>query len=103
MGIDIKRIPVKSKFLGKKEFKEIICLVIVGYRVKVLIPDNEVWYDGNSRPPHVMRSMTGAVIDYVITDIDREGECCLASRRKALEIRRREFKRIPNKKGKKCL
>lgn len=101
MGIDIKRIPVKSKFLGKKEFKEIICLVIVGYRVKVLIPDNEVWYDGNSRPPHVMRSMTGAVIDYVITDIDREGECCLASRRAALEIRRREFKRIPNKKGKK--
>lgn len=97
MGIDIKRLPTEDKLSGKKEIKEIICLVIVSYRVKVLIPENEVWHDGNSKPSHVLRSMTGAVIDYVITNIDREGECCIASRREALEIRRRKFKKIPNK------
>lgn len=100
MGIDIKRIPVKTES-NKTEIKELICFVLVSYRVKILIPEQEVWYDGNSRPSHVLRSMTGAMIDYVITDIDREGECCIASRRAALEIRRRAFKKIPNKVGRK--
>lgn len=100
MGIDIKHVPVKNEKTGVVEVKEISCLVIVNYRVKVLIPEQEVWYDGNARPSHVLRSMTGAVIDYVINGIDREGECCTASRRVALDIRRRAFKRIPNKVGK---
>ena len=100
MGIDIKHIPVKTE-KNKTEIKELVCLVIVSYRVKVLIPEQEVWYDGNSRPSHVLRSMTGATIDYVITNIDREGDCCIASRRAALEIRRKSFRKIRNKVGRK--
>ena len=101
MGIDINKIPVRNEKTGIVETKEISCLVIVSYRVKVLIPEQEIWYDGNSRPSHVLKSMAGAEIDYVINGIDREGECCTASRRIALDIRRRAFKRITNKVGKK--
>ena len=73
---------------------EINCLVVVPYRVKILIPDSEIWYDSQTkRPDHVLRSMTGAEIDYVITDFDREGGCALASRRQALDIRRRAIPR----------
>ena len=97
MGIDINKIPVKDEKTGIVETKEIRSLVIVSYRVKVLIPEQEIWYDGNSRPSHVLNSMAGSEIDYVINGIDREGECCTASRRVALDIRRRAFKRITNK------
>lgn len=71
-------------------------------RVKVLIPKQEIWYDENTRrPSHVLRSMAGATIDYVFTNIDREGECCGASRRIALAIRRRSFLRLAPDKGRK--
>lgn len=101
IGIDTKQIPVKNKETGEMEEIDIHYLVIINYRVKIIIPEQEIWYDGNERPSHVLRSMTGSEIEFVITAIDREGECCTASRRIALDIRRRAFKRIPNKEGKK--
>ncbi len=82
------------------ERREINCLVVIGYRVKILIPEQEIWYsEQTKRPTHVLRSMAGATIDYVITNIDREGECCTASRRMALMIRRRSFLRSLPKEG----
>jgi len=76
--------------------------VVIGYRVKVLIPENEVWFnEATKRPPHVLRSMAGATIDYVITGIDREAGCCIASRRMALAIRRRAFLRTHPETGQK--
>ena len=36
--------------------------------VKVLIPETEVWYPGQERPPYVLRNMSGAEIDYTILD-----------------------------------
>ena len=77
------------------------CLVIVDYRVKVLIPETEIWVEENLRPIHVLRSMIGATVDYVITDIDREGDCCIASRRFAMEIRRHLFTRLIPRMGSK--
>lgn len=65
------------------------CLVVIHYRVKVLIPETEVWFDSRSqRPLHVLRSVVGAHVDYIIQDIDRIGECCTASRSQALQARR---------------
>ena len=91
-GIDTKTIAIKNTETGKTENKTVYCLVVIVYRVKVIIPDTEIWYDEKtSKPPYVLRSMAGTVVDYVITDVDREGECAAASRRKALEIRRRMF------------
>lgn len=94
-GMDTTVITVTNRETGQQEPKEINCLVVIGYRVKVLIPEQELWFDENTtRPTHVLRSMAGATIDYVITGIDREGECCTASRRMALMIRRHTFLRF---------
>ena len=74
--------------------KTISCLIVINYRVKVLIPESEIWYNESTRrPPHVLRSMAGAVIEYVITGVDRVGDCATASRRQALELRRKLLKR----------
>lgn len=101
-GMDTTTITLKNKDTGEIEKKEIHCLVIIGYRVKVLVPEQEIWFDENTkRPPHVLRSMAGSVVDYVITGIDREGECCTASRRMALHIRRRSFLRLSPEIGRK--
>ena len=99
-GMDTTAVALKNKETGEVERQEIHCLVIIGYRVKVLIPESEIWFSEQSRrPSHVLRSMAGATIDYVITGIDREGECCTASRRMALAIRRRSFLRLAPQAG----
>lgn len=78
----------------KYEGNSVSCLVSIDYRVKVLIPAGEVWYDKSAqRPDYVLKFMSGAEIDYVIIGIDRIGECAIASRRLALESRRRAFKK----------
>lgn len=101
-GMDTTVITVKNKETGEPEKKEINCLVVIGYRVKVLIPEQEIWFsEETKRPTHVLRSMAGATIDYVISGIDREGECCTASRRMALHIRRRSFLRLTPEAGRK--
>lgn len=102
VGVDTTVLTLNNPKTGEPEQKEINCLVVIGYRVKVLIPEQEIWYSEDTRrPSHVLRSMTGAVIDYVITGIDREGECCTASRRMALAIRRRSFLRLTPEEGRK--
>ena len=53
------------------------CAVVIAYRVKVLIPETEFWMPGEERPTHVLRNMTGAEIDYMILDVDREGGVAL--------------------------
>lgn len=86
----------------RDENKTVKCLVVIPYRVKIIIPDIEVWYDENSkRPDHVLRSMVGAEIDFVITDIDRKAGCCIASRRRAMFLRRRNLLKLPPKTGQK--
>lgn len=45
--------------------------------------------------------MTGAMIDYVITGIDRGSDCCTASRRSAMYVRRKAFTKLTPKVGKK--
>ncbi len=102
VGVDSTTITVKNEETGENERKSINCLVIINYRVKILIPEQFVWFNEDTeRPDHVLRSMTGAEIDYVITGIDRENNCCTASRRAAMYIRRRTFLRTPPKVGKK--
>ena len=100
VGMDTTTVPVKDSDSGKIVDKTIYCLVVIAYRVKVLIPESEIWFDDKEKyPPHVLRAMTCAEIDYVITDVDREGECALASRRDALRIRRRILEKSRAKPG----
>lgn len=102
VGMDTTTIALRNKETGEPERVAINCLVVIGYRVKILIPEQQVWYDEiTKRPEHVLRSMMGAMIDYVITGIDRESECCTASRRSAMYVRRKAFTKIAPKIGKK--
>ena len=102
VGMDTNTITLPDKETGEYKRVAINCLVVISYRVKVLIPEQQVWFDEKTtRPEHVLRSMTGATIDYVITGIDRESDCCTASRRLAMGVRRRSFLKLTPKVGKK--
>ena len=102
VGVDTTTITLINEETGEPERVAINCLVVISYRVKVLIPEQQVWFDEKTtRPQHVLRSMTGAVIDYVITGIDRESDCCTASRRSAMYVRRKAFTKLAPRVGKK--
>jgi ribosomal protein S1 len=91
IGVDENELPVRNPETKQIEMQTIYSLVIIGYRVKILIPENAVWVDGEERGIFLIRGMIGATVDYVITNIDREGECCLASRAMASVKRRKAF------------
>lgn len=91
-GKEIISLKVFNEAVGSNEIKDILCLTVMQYRVKVLIPETELWADGQAHPRHIVSHMIGAQIDYVITNIDKAGGCAIASRRKALELRRNRFK-----------
>ena len=91
VGVDDNRFEVMNPQTGLPERRTVRSLVIIGYRIKVLIPESEVWAPGEERPDYVMRGMVGAKIDYVVMQVDREGECAIASRRLALAKQRRHF------------
>lgn len=92
IGVDAHTLSITDPVTGKKAKREILCLVIMDYRVKVIIPQTDVWHDPEKELPNfVIKRMVGAKIDYVITDVDRLGECAIASRRLALNIKRNQF------------
>lgn len=66
--------------------REIPCAVVFYNGVKVIIPFSEM----NVREDiHVIRSMMGAEIDFVVRAIDTENEMAMASRKYAMELRRK--------------
>ena len=91
VGVDDNHFEVTNPQTGLPERRTVRSLVIIGYRIKVLVPESEVWAPGEERPDYVMRGMVGARIDYVVMQVDREGECAIASRRLALAKQRRHF------------
>ena len=94
MGVDSHSFTVRNRETGQTERRRMLCAVIINYRVKVLIPETEMWYPGQERPPYVLRNMSGAEIDYTILDVDREGGVAIASRRLALTAQRHFFDTI---------
>ncbi len=87
-GVDRSRFAITGED-GRTVEREVFTPVVIDYRVKVLIPETELWMPGEERSEGVVRNLMGAKIDYVITQIDREGEVAIASRRLALMKRRR--------------
>ena len=92
VGVDLNTFDVLNLETNQVEKTTLSSLVIIGYRVKIIIPETEMWMPGAERPPHVLRNMAGGTIDYVIMEIDREGECAIGSRRMALAAKRHFFK-----------
>ena len=91
IGVDANAFQVRNRETGALERRRMYCAVVIAYRVKVLIPEAEFWVPGEERPSHVLRNMTGAEIDYVILDVDRQGGVAVASRRMGAAARRHRF------------
>lgn len=91
MGIDSHSFSVRSRETGRIERRRMLCAVIINYRAKVLIPETEMWLPEQEKPSHVLRNMSGAEIDYIILDVDREGGVAIGSRRMAVLARRHFF------------
>ncbi len=89
IGSDPKTFNMKEN--GEWVRKKMWCPVLLDYRVKVLIPETEMWMPGEERPSFVLQEMKGAKVGYVIINVDREGECAIASRRIALAAQRHYF------------
>ena len=77
-----------------------MCLAVIGYRVKIVIPQRELWFHNERRPGYVLNSMIGTEVDYVITHIDRENGWCVGSRKLAMLIRRKQTRKNPPAVGK---
>lgn len=67
------------------------CAIVVPYRVRILIPESEMWTEGEERPDYVMRNISGSTIDFIITKVDREGGFVVGSRRLASRSQRYFF------------
>jgi ribosomal protein S1 len=82
-GVDYHTFDMKDAN-GKAHKQHLSCLIVIKYRVKIIIPETEVWFTPQEET-HWLRSMCGGTVDYVITHIDRENGFAVASRKLALK------------------
>ena len=95
-GIDRHSVRVRDRRTGEMVRQDMYCATIIPFRVRILIPSTEMWMQGEERPDYVLRNMSGAVIDFVVTHVDREAGFAIASRRLALRTRRYYFSTQPS-------
>ena len=91
IGVDPLHISVRNKETGVMEKKTMYCAIVVPYRVRVVIPDTEMWEQEQSRPDFVLQNMVGATIDFIIIKVDRENGVAVGSRRLAARSQRYFF------------
>ena len=91
IGVDPLHISVRNKETGEMERKTMYCAIVVPYRVRVVIPDTEMWEREQARPDFVLQNMVGATIDFIIIKVDRENGVAVASRRLAARSQRYFF------------
>ena len=96
IGVDPLHITVRNKETGEMERKTMYCAIVVPYRVRVVIPDSEMWEQEQARPDFVLQNMVGATIDFIIIKVDRENGVAVASRRLATRSQRYFFAHRPN-------
>lgn len=96
IGVDPLHISVRNKETGAMEKKTMYCAIVVPYRVRVVIPDTEMWEQEQARPDFVLQNMVGAAIDFIIIKVDRENGVAVASRRLAARSQRYFFAHRPN-------
>lgn len=95
-GVDRHTVRVRDRRTGEMVRQDMYCATIIPFRVRILIPSAEMWMKGEERPDYVLRNMSGAVIDFVVTHVDREADFAIASRRLALRARRYYFSTQPS-------
>lgn len=95
-GVDRHSVRVRDRRTGAMVRQDMYCATVIPFRVRILIPSTEMWMQGEERPDYVLRNMSGAVIDFVVTHVDREAGFAIASRRLALRARRYYFSTQPS-------
>ena len=95
-GVDRHSVRVRDRRTGEMMRQDMYCATVIPFRVRILIPSTEMWMQGEERPDYVLRNMSGAVIDFVVTHVDREAGFAIASRRLALRARRYYFSTQPS-------
>ena len=95
-GVDPHTVRVRDRRTGEMVRKTMYCATVILFRVRILIPSTEMWMQGEERPDYVLRNMSGATIDFVVTHVDREAGFAIASRRMALRTRRYYFSTQPS-------
>ncbi len=96
VGIDRHTISVMDKVTGKRRKEEMFCAIVIPFRVRVIVPETEMWAKGEERPGFVLRNIVGSKVDVVITHVDREGGFAIGSRRMAMGGRRYYFSTQPS-------
>ena len=95
IGVNPMRTVLRDKKTGKTKVEEMLCAIVIPHRVRIIIPENEMWAPGEEKPDYVMKNIAGASIDFIITKVDREGGFVVASRRMATRARRYYFAHRP--------
>lgn len=94
-GVDRHSVRIRDRRTGDMVRQEMYCATVIPFRVRIIIPSAEMWMQGEERPDYVLRNMSGASIDFVVTHVDREAGFAIASRRLALRTRRYYFSTQP--------
>ena len=84
-GVDEHTFEVIPEGKKRPQKQTLSCLIIIPHRVKVIIPETEIFIGPLADGGYVLHSMYGARLDYVVTHIDREEGFAVASRKRALE------------------
>ena len=91
IGVDPRSIYVWNPQTEKKEKLTMYCAIVVPYRVRIVIPETEMWEAGEERPDFVLQNMVGAKIDFIIIKVEREAGFAMGSRRLASRSQRYFF------------
>ena len=90
IGVDMFSLNVRSRRTGEVRKRELSCAIVVPYRVRILIPETEMW-SGEGRPGMSLNHIMGATLSFNIIKVDRENGFALASRKSAMKTRRSYF------------
>lgn len=91
IGVDPLSIYVWNPRTEKREKLTMYCAIVVPYRVRIVIPEAEMWEEGDERPDYVLQNMVGAKIDFIIIKVEREAGFAVGSRRLASRSQRYFF------------
>ena len=96
VGIDRHELNTRDRESGEAVTRQMYCAIVIPFRVRILIPEAEMWPENEERPGFVLRNMAGAVVDFVIIHVDREGGFAIGARRLAMVPRRYYFSTQPS-------